>query len=355
MDKKTLESILDDRHTWSESNETILQKPYSHISQQEGKKFRLNLIETFNMFYNIPRDKIVILSKIIDVLHNSSLLIDDIEDDSPMRRGVKASHMIYGIPMTINSANYMYFKAMELIPELALMNDTNYNEIDTLRLEKSLMTVFQEELANLHRGQGMDIYWRDNNIIPSVNMYFEMVINKTGGLFRLSVRLMETLSKWYKENDLLNSKNYFLIEHSLVPLCDMLGIIYQIRDDYLNLVDDTMVRNKGFAEDITEGKLSFPIIHGLECEKIQISNKKLETPFLWNTLLSRTDNIDEKRKFIKILQEQTGSLRYSKETLQNMVSLIKERDYFPSLKENHDINKEAVTRLEHIVSYLSTV
>jgi len=57
-----------------------------------------------------------------------------------------------------------------------------------------MIDIFTEELINLHRGQGMDLYWRDSLICPSEADYLEMVGNKTGGLFRLAVRLMQAES-----------------------------------------------------------------------------------------------------------------------------------------------------------------
>jgi geranylgeranyl diphosphate synthase type 3 len=47
------------------------------------------------------------------MLHNASLLIDDIQDNSKLRRGVPVAHHIYGVPLTINTANYIYFLAMQ--------------------------------------------------------------------------------------------------------------------------------------------------------------------------------------------------------------------------------------------------
>lgn len=47
------------------------------------------------------------------MLHNASLLIDDIQDNSKLRRGSPVAHSIYGVPLTINAANYVYFLAME--------------------------------------------------------------------------------------------------------------------------------------------------------------------------------------------------------------------------------------------------
>ncbi|KAJ3195442.1 Geranylgeranyl pyrophosphate synthase [Irineochytrium annulatum] len=104
--------------------------------------------------------------------------------------------------------------------------------------DPGIVQVFTEELLALHRGQGMEIYWRDSNICPSEEEYIDMVRNsesmdasiavltvfvETGGLLRLAVRLMQICSK---------SKVDF------VPLVNKIGVHYQILDDYLNLTAD---------------------------------------------------------------------------------------------------------------------
>lgn len=106
--------------------------------------------------------------------------VDDVEDSSLLRRGIPVAHSIFGTPQTINSANYVYFRALSL---LLSMNNPK------------LIEIFTEELLNLHRGQGMDLYWRDSLTCPSEADYLEMVGNKTGGLFRLAIKLMQAESK----------------------------------------------------------------------------------------------------------------------------------------------------------------
>jgi geranylgeranyl diphosphate synthase type 3 len=58
----------------------------------------------------------------------------------------------------------------------------------------NLIVIFTEELLNLHRGQGMELHWRDSLQCPSEADYLEMVDNKTGGLFRLAIKLMQAES-----------------------------------------------------------------------------------------------------------------------------------------------------------------
>lgn len=106
--------------------------------------------------------------------------MDDVEDSSLLRRGVPVAHSIFGMAQTINSANYVYFVALQ---ELQKLNNPR------------AITIYTEELLNLHRGQGMDLYWRDTLTCPTEDDYLEMVNNKTGGLFRLAVKLMQAESK----------------------------------------------------------------------------------------------------------------------------------------------------------------
>lgn len=97
-----------------------------------------------------------------------------------LRRGVPAAHNIFGTAQTINSANYVYFLALDEIQKLK---------------NPTAMQVYTGELLNLHRGQGLDLFWRDSLTCPSENDYLEMVGNKTGGLFRLAVKLMQAESE----------------------------------------------------------------------------------------------------------------------------------------------------------------
>jgi len=157
-----------------------LVEPYQYICQAPGKGVRKVLMEAFNDWLKIEPGQVESISGLIAILHNASLMIDDIEDNSRLRRGIPVAHAVFGIPMTINTANYMYFVAMEKV----------YNTG-----QSEAIKVFLEELLNLHRGQGYDIYWRDNNHCPTEAEYQDMVRDKTGGLFRLCLRLMQVFSK----------------------------------------------------------------------------------------------------------------------------------------------------------------
>ncbi|KAJ2767364.1 hypothetical protein IWQ57_003978, partial [Coemansia nantahalensis] len=173
------------------------------------------------------------IAGVVRKLHTASLMIDDVEDNSDLRRGIPVTHKIYGVPMTINAANYVYFDALQ----------------DVLRMDNPrLVEIFTEELLNLHRGQGMDLYWRDTLTCPSEPEYLEMVSHKTGGLFRLAVKLMQECSATGRD---------------FTALVNLIGAYFQIRDDYMNLQSSEYSNNKGYCEDLTEGKFSFVIVHAI--------------------------------------------------------------------------------------------
>ncbi|CAH1984228.1 unnamed protein product [Acanthoscelides obtectus] len=184
----------------------LLLEPMSYILQVPGKNIRAKLTRAFNYWLLIPDEKLNQITDIVRILHNASLLIDDIQDNSILRRGIPVAHSIYGIASTINSANYTFFIALERIMDLK---------------HPEAVTIALEQILELYRGQGMEIYWRDNFRCPSEEEYRQMVIRKTGGLFMLAIRLMQLFS---------DNKADF------TKITAFLGLIFQIRDDYINLV-----------------------------------------------------------------------------------------------------------------------
>ncbi|KAJ1819220.1 hypothetical protein LPJ56_001628 [Coemansia sp. RSA 2599] len=215
------------------SMEEALLAPYKYLCQVPGKEIRTLMINAFNDWLNLDSAQLTSISNIIRKLHTSSLMIDDVEDNSDLRRGIPVTHKIYGVPMTINTANYMYFIALQDV--LAMKN-------------APLVDIFTEELLNLHRGQGMELYWRDTMTCPTEAQYLEMVEHKTGGLFRLAVKMMQQCSD--RDAD-------------FAELVNMMGAFFQIRDDYMNLQSAEYSNNKGYCEDLTEGKFSFVITHAI--------------------------------------------------------------------------------------------
>lgn len=156
------------------------------------------------------------------------------------------------------------------------------------------VSVFVEELLRLHRGQGRDILWRERAECPSEEAYLNMVLDKTGGLFRLAVRLMQLFSACRTD---------------FTPLLDQLALYFQIRDDLLNLCSEEYMQSKSVFEDISEGKLSFPVIHALRTRP--------HDGRLISILKQRTEDISLKRYAVDWLRR-CGSLDFTRDRLRGI-------------------------------------
>ena len=253
-----------------------LLEPFHYINSVPGKDVRGALIDCFQFWFKVEDPQI--LDRIKDIvgdLHNASLLIDDIEDNSKLRRGIPVAHSIFGVPTVINCANYVYFLALQKCHALQNPEATQ---------------VFVGELLNLHRGQGFDITWRELVRCPSEEEYLSMVRDKTGGLFRLAVGLLQAFATEHRTD-------------GFTKLVNDLAMYFQIRDDFINLADEEYMKSKSFCEDITEGKFSFPIVHAIHQEAPQTK--------LLSILKQRTENDDVKR-YARGLMKEAGSLEYSR-------------------------------------------
>lgn len=139
----------------SHQAEQSLLEPFRYINSVPGKNVRGKLIDCFQLWMKVESDDV--LTKVKDIvgdLHNASLLIDDIEDNSKLRRGQPVAHSIFGVPAVINTANYVYFLALQKCQELE---------------NPAAMQSFVSELLNLHRGQGHDIVVSLGRVVAGFN------------------------------------------------------------------------------------------------------------------------------------------------------------------------------------------
>ncbi|KJA17760.1 hypothetical protein HYPSUDRAFT_45918 [Hypholoma sublateritium FD-334 SS-4] len=282
--------VLSKDPVWTPSHEQAILEPFNYITANPGKEIRGKLIEAFNIWLKVPNDKLQLIAKVVNMLHAASLMVDDIEDDSQLRRGQPVTHKIYGVPQTINTANYVYFLAYQ---ELFALRGTSASEAP----QQPLDALVTEELLSLHRGQGLEILWRDSLQCPSEEEYITMVNNKTGGLLRIGIKLMMACSTTN------TGVNY-------VPLVNLIGVYFQIRDDFMNLQSTEYTSNKGFAEDLSEGKFSFPVVHGIHASR---SNRQI-----LNVLQKRPTTPTLKIHTINYLKHETKSFDYTLSVLANL-------------------------------------
>ena len=157
-------------------------------------------------------------------------------------------------------------------------------------------------MLELHHGQGMEIWWRDNFVSPSEDEYRQMVMRKCGGLFSLAVRLMQL----FAPIEIRSTYNFD-------RLSQLLSLLFQIRDDYCNLISKEYASNKSYCEDLTEGKFSFPILHA-------VNTHETDTRII-HILKQRTQDVELKRYCVQLLHE-FGSIEYTRQTCDELAKQV---------------------------------
>ncbi|KAH8804509.1 isoprenoid synthase domain-containing protein [Xylogone sp. PMI_703] len=276
------------RIVWSAAQEKVLMAPVDYLDSARGSGIRERMMSAFNRWLVVPKDKLRRITRVVSMLQTASLILDDVEDNSKLRRGVPVAHSIFGTPQVINAANYACMLALQ----------------EVHRLENpEAMNIYIEELLNLHLGQGMDIFWRETLTCPTEEEYIQAARGKTGGLMRLAAKLMvaESTNKTFKQ---------------CVPFADLIGIIYQVYNDYVNLKSKSYIETKGQpGDDLTEGKFSLPVIHFMGTSPDNMT--------LLQVLKLKTEDNDIKSYAIECL-EKAGSITYTHNILMRLIGKAKE-------------------------------
>jgi len=175
---------------------------------------------------------------LVELPHNGSLIIDDIEDASVLRRGKPAAHVTYGTDISINAGNLLYF-----LPTITIDN-SDLPDSQKLRL----YTIYSEYMRKIHLGQGMDIAWHHTiDLIPSVEAYELMCRMKTGCLAAMGAQIGAAIAT---EDEQVVARAGLIAEH--------IGLSFQMFDDVINLEKGNPGKHRG--DDIVENKKSLPII-----------------------------------------------------------------------------------------------
>ena len=117
----------------------------------------------FNIKYEIfvNNEKYCVRRLVLQLCITLHCRIDDIQDNSALRRGTPAAHTVYGVASTLSAAMCVYFKSMQMV--------LSFNHPDCLKL-------YTEMLLELWRGQATEISWRGNHTCPSEEEYLDVFI-----------------------------------------------------------------------------------------------------------------------------------------------------------------------------------
>ena len=179
----------------------------------------------------------------IELLHNSFLVLDDIEDESNERRGRPTLHAQHGVPLALNAGATLSLLSIRPLLE----------SLDHLGTEVARLILEDTERVALEsaEGQAMELGWRNENLIElNDRSYLEMVLKKTSWLAAIYPLRVGGLigSRGGTDPDIF------------IPFGFLLGAAFQIQDDLLNFCSNERY-GKERDGDLWEGKRSLPLIH----------------------------------------------------------------------------------------------
>ncbi len=237
-----------------------LYEPVEYYKSIKGKNMRNHMATFIGKYFNINSNIISQACETANKLHNASLIIDDIQDNSIKRREHSCAHIVYGMPVSLSSAYLSIFN------ELATNPNKYYDLIDANQFKDVYKDISNDIIKQLvsykclqialkncylaHLGQALDIYWANKKIIPSEQEYYYMINAKTG------LGFTGALDLFYNLTTNISKESYDKFYNILTKFTHF----FQIRDDYINLTDPEFWAKKGYCEDFDEKKYSYLII-----------------------------------------------------------------------------------------------
>ena len=293
-----------------------------HIIKAGGKRLRpLLVLATARMLGGVEAEaRALPLAAAVETLHNFTLIHDDIMDQDEVRRGVPTVHRVWGVPMAILAGDLLFAYAYRLAGEAA---DSGMDPATALRALREMT----EAIVKISEGQAFDMMMEKKWDV-SVSDYLKMIYLKTGSLIELCARLGALSAGASNEVVSLMGEYGRLI-----------GVAFQIRDDFLGIVGDPKVTGKPVYNDLRRAKKTLPLIYAY-------SKLGEEERSRLRSLIGEKASDEELSKAAKMIENAGGisyALSLAREYSERALEIIK------SLRA---IDLEARSALEELAVYV---
>src|SRR5713226_6412230 len=227
-----------------------LYKAASYLIEHGGKRLRPYMVVKSCELLGGNIRQAMPAAAAIEMIHNFTLVHDDIMDNDEVRHGVPTVHVRFGIPIGILAGDLLFSKAFETISTAfaAIPKDVGL----------ALVSNLAKACCDVCEGQVLDITMAQSKKIPSESQYIKMIEKKTSSLFVASCA-MGAISAKRTERDV----------RRLSTFGRNLGAAFQIIDDLIGIIGDPKVTKKPVGNDIREGKKSLPILMAIRRAKGQ--------------------------------------------------------------------------------------
>jgi len=212
----------------------------SHLIIHGGKRLRPYLVLKSCQVLGGRQSDAIAAASSVEMIHNFTLVHDDIMDNDEMRHGVPTTHNKFDMPLAILAGDVLYSKAYHTISSKSKLS-SNYTTHLVTKLSKACIEICE--------GQVDDVKLAENKRIPTEREYIKMIEKKTAVLFEVSCAMGAICAK-KKPRDVKNLSSFGR----------NLGIAFQITDDLIGIMGDSKLTKKPVGNDIREGKKSLPIL-----------------------------------------------------------------------------------------------
>jgi geranylgeranyl diphosphate synthase type I len=230
----------------------------------------------------------------VELIHNFTLIHDDIQDSSTTRHNRAALWFKYGIPQAINTGDALFSLA-----KISLDRMQKSYQCETILKVSNLLdhTVFK-----LTTGQFLDMFFESSTKI-TLEDYFEMLKGKTGALISTSCMIGAILG---------NSDPEIIVKAGEFGL--NLGLAFQIQDDYLGIWGDQAITGKSNTNDLNTRKLTLPIIYGVQ--------NRGRFAAIWKSQVSSPQVLAELTNLLELEGAKSFTLNTAKEYSQKAMNIL---------------------------------
>ncbi|MEQ9393905.1 polyprenyl synthetase family protein [Haliea sp.] len=209
-----------------------------YIVDAGGKRLRPLLALLTGAALGGCRDEHITFAAVIEFIHTATLLHDDVVDVSELRRGRPTANATFGNAPSVLVGDFLYTRAFQLMVELRDMNILRY-------MADTTNTIAEGEVLQLVRAGNADTSEQD---------YLDIITRKTAVLFAAACHGAAVLGA----TDPARSER-------MATFGLHLGLAFQMVDDMLDYEGDAATMGKNVGDDLSEGKLTLPLIHVLRC------------------------------------------------------------------------------------------
>ena len=280
-----------------DSNVDLINQMSHYIISSGGKRIRPLLLLLCARATDYDGDYHYSMAVVIELIHTATLLHDDVVDQSTTRRGQETANELWGNAPSVLVGDFLYSRAFEIMVE------PNSMEIMKI-LSKATNQISEGEVLQLLNIKNANVTQKE---------YYRVIERKTACLFKAACQIAGILS----------NSNQKVIE-AMGKFGMHLGNAFQIIDDTLDYESDSNIIGKEVGDDLSEGKVTLPMIYALE--KTTKSDKKILTDAIQNADASNINQV------VEILIN-VNAFQYSRDIANNESNMALESiDILPSSK-----------------------